>query len=603
MVETRSKKRQYVNDCEELVLTKKRKINPIEESPENDKLMEESFESDEESSESDITENSESDNEIDIKAEMSNMLSSSLKIYQQLLQTKTTKRRIEDMDRDYNPNIDTFNEFVENIHDGNFFERIRYDESKKYTEMNDNEIIKLNKELKDIQKIYLDGPNIIDIVKLKIPIETKKQLLESVFNLENCEVLSPEYNYNLKYIENTIKESSRDPKLIELEKKLKCHSKQDSYKTRILKSEMSFDNKIIAYQKLEIMESYEQGHSDEFIKYKNWMDTLLLIPFSEYNKLPVTLNSPIYDLHKYICSVRNMLDSELSFLEKPKDQIINIVAQMIRNPNCNINAIGLYGPKGTGKSSIANSIAKALNRPLRTISLGGESDSSNLTGHNFTYVGSQPGRFIEILKETQTMSPIFLLDELDKISNTDKSQEIIGTLIHLTDSTTNKKYNLDKYYSGIEFDLSKALFIFTYNDPKQIDKILSDRLYKIKVDNYNFKEKLEIANKHLINMVLEKLKLNMGITFDQNAIEYLIRSSESDVGMRGIKTKIEIILTRINMLLLTNPSDNIIKLKYKKLYTFYRTLPVIIPKEHIDTLLDESTSLDFNDNPPFMMYI
>jgi len=313
------------------------------------------------------------------------------------------------------------------------------------------------------------------------------------------------------------------------------------------------------------------------------------------------------ELRDYMKRVRETLDTKLSFLEKPKDQIINIVLQMIRNPDCNINAIGLHGTKGTGKSSIASSIAAALDRPLRTISLGGESDASTLTGHGFTYVGSMPGRFIEILRETKTMSPVILIDEIDKISQTAQGKEIIGTLIHLTDSTTNSKYNYDRYFSGLEFDLSKILFIFTYNDPSKVDPILADRLYKIKVNNYNLKEKLEITNKHLIREVLSKLNLG-DISFSEDSIKYLVDLSSKDEGMRTIKTKITIILSRINILLLTNESDNIINLKYKKLYSYYhkRESPITIPKEHIDILLDESISPDDADpfsEPPFGMYI
>lgn len=621
MVETRNQKRkniEYDNDNNNnIFLIKKKKIKTESEYEYIDEPKSESNESENnESSESESNENeSESnENEIDIKKEISNVLSSSLKIYNQFKNFINNKKKNknyidyetdDETDRDYNPHIDKFNELIETIFTGEFFEK------KDFTKQNLdlNEINFFNKELLEIQDYYRNRPNVIDILKLKIPIDKKRDLLEAISHLENCDVLSQEYNNNLLYIENAIKEVNRDPELVKLEaviqqKALSC--KQDSYKTKILKSGMSLDNKIIAYQKLEIMESYEHSHSDEFIKYKNWMDTLLSIPFNCYNNIPVNINSHKSDLQKFLLLIRNTLDSQLSFLEKPKDQIINIVSQMIRNPDCNINAIGLWGSKGVGKTKICESISKALNRPLRTISLGGESDSSNLTGHNFTYVGSQPGRFVDILKETQTMNPIFLIDELDKVSVTEKGNEIIGTLIHLTDSSTNSKYNLDKYYSGIEFDLSKALFIFTYNDPSKIDKILSDRLFKIKVDNYNFKEKLEIANKHLINTILCKLNLNTDqntdqIQFSQEAISYLVRSSENDQGMRGIKTKIEIVLTRINMLLLTNPLDNIIKLKYKKLYKDYTDLPVIIPKEHIDIFLDESISSDdFNKPPPFM---
>jgi ATP-dependent Lon protease len=276
---------------------------------------------------------------------------------------------------------------------------------------------------------------------------------------------------------------------------------------------------------------------------------------------------------------------------------------MIRNPNVNINAIGLSGSKGLGKSAIASSIAEALNRPFKMISLGGESDSASLTGHGYTYIGSTPGRLIDILINSKTMNPVILIDEIDKISDTHHGQEIIGTLIHMTDHTTNSKYNNDKYFAGIDFDISKVLFIFTYNEPKKIDPILADRLYKINVDNYTFKEKMVITNKHLINNVLEKMSFNINdIKFSDSAVEYLVKLNENESGMRTIKQNIEIIISRINNLLLTNKEDDIIKLKYKKMYNHYQNLPIVIEKDHIDTLLEESTSIPKN-TVPLHMYI
>lgn len=260
----------------------------------------------------------------------------------------------------------------------------------------------------------------------------------------------------------------------------------------------------------------------------------------------------------------------------------------------------------THNTSVASSIAEALGRPFRTISLGGESDSSMLLGHNFTYVGSGPGRLIDILNETQCMNPVILLDELDKVSETHHGKEIIGSLIHLTDSSTNSKYNYDRYFSGIEFDLSKVLFIFTYNDPDKLDRILSDRLFKIKLENYTTREKLEIANKHLIPNTLSSYNFsNEQIVFEKNAVEYIINGSKDDQGMRGIKRKFEIITSRVNTLMLTNENENIVKLKYKSLYPHYSMpLPVTVLKEHVDILLSESTSNPDEDmGPPPSMYI
>jgi ATP-dependent Lon protease len=623
MVETRSQKRKYDSDEEEITspitaVIKKRNYQPteVDESEEllsqEDELSEndESFESDK-LSETEEEENlekkifSQKFNQTQIKEIMKESIKTMVKRY-----AKKDKNFLQDEQSENNlDEYDEFNDLIESIYAGEFFERVPLEDKKKelLEELSLEEIKDLNEQLNIMQDKYKNsGPSVIDVLRMKIPIDEKQKLLEKVYHLVNSEVLSPEYNSNLKYLNTNI---NVDPCLVELEEKIKQKAvKEISYKHKILKSKMSFDNKVIAYQKLEVMETYEQSNSDDFIKYKNWMDTLLTVPFGEFINIPVNTNSDKEELQNYIKNVRKTLDKNLSFLEKPKDQIINIVSQMIRNPDCNINAIGLYGAKGTGKSSVASSIAEALGRPLRMISLGGESDSSTLTGHGFTYIGSQPGRFVEILRECKTMNPVILIDELDKVSETHQGKEIIGTLIHLTDSSTNNKYNSDRYYSGIEFDLSKVLFIFTYNDPNKVDKILADRLYKIKVDNYKYKEKLEITNKHLISTVLEKLNLDKEkIKFAEDAVQYLVESSREDEGMRNIKTKIKIILTRINILLLTNETDSVINLKYKSLYPYYSGKEnILIPKEHIEILLDESISTETDGNfqkPPHGMYV
>ena len=502
-----------------------------------------------------------------------------------------------------------FHELIESIYDGEFFERVPLEDRKKYIkeQITPDQIKELKEQLEIIHDTYRNSsPSVIDILKMNISLEQKQKLLERVHCLVNSEVLTNEYNSNMKFLHANISNND-DPELLALEERILKSSlnKTDSYRMKILKSSMSFENKVIAYKKLEIMKTYEDTDTSEYAKYKSWMDSLLSIPFGTYNDSSITTDSELNDIRNYIKNVRNVLDEKLSFLEKPKDQIINLVTQMVRNPDVNINAIGLCGSAGVGKTQICQSVAEALGRPFKMISLGGESDVSSLIGHNFTYVGSGSGSIINTLIDSKSMNPILLFDELDKVGETNHGKEIIGTLIHLTDSTTNNKYNSDKYFSGIEFDLSKVLFVFTYNDATKIDRILADRLIKINVDNYNYKEKLEITNKHIVPYLLDKFKFNKDdITFDQDALEYIISDSKKETGMRDIKTKIKIIISRINNLLLTNETDNIIKLKYKKLYPNYKSLPVIVPKDHIETLLDESISnSDKNDCPPPHMYI
>lgn len=494
-----------------------------------------------------------------------------------------------------------FLEHLEDIMSGDFFERVPFEQEVKKLKQrfSVSEIKTFNSKLDELRNIYKTNvPNVIDIITKESNKQIQQELLEKLYMFYNSEILSDDYNYNLKAILKKTHSNENDENLKELEQNIiDANNYCNNYKTKILTSEMPFDNKVIAYKRYEIMERYEHSDSSEYAKYKNWLDILLSVPFGKYIKTPSN--------QSYLSDVRDLLDKRLSFLEEPKDQIINIIAQMIRNNNCTINAIGLYGCKGVGKTSIVKSLAEALGRPFRTISLGGESDTSLLTGHGFTYIGSSPGRIIDILNETKCMNPVILFDEVDKISESHYGKEIIGTLIHLTDVTTNSKYNYDRYFSGIDFDLSNALFVFTYNDPSKVDKILADRLFQIKVDNYSFKEKFEIAKKHIVPDVLKKFAFTKkDLTFSDEAIQYIISLSKSDEGMRDIQRKFDVIVSRINTLMCTNKNDNVIKLKYNSLYDFYSQFPVDVKKEHIDILLSQSPCIKTDMSlPPYGMYV
>jgi ATP-dependent Lon protease len=558
---------------------------------------------------------------LDFKQNIQNIIKDSIQKFVKQFKSSSTekekekekeKEEEEESESSTDDEYDRFIDYTSAINDGVFFERSSIDNRKKHLKSlyNESDVADLNKQLKNIHNQYKDSaPSVIDILKMNIDVSQKQKYLEKIYHYNNSELLSAEYLNNLKFFTTNLK-SYDDPDLHNLEKEILKASNNleysDNYREKILKSKMSFENKVIAYKRLEVMEAFEANDTSEYAKYKSWMDILLSIPFDS----PIVNDLDVNDTNQvksYIKNVRSTLDQRLSFLEKPKDQVLNVVTQMIKNPKYSVNAIGLYGNKGLGKTALVKSISEALNRPYRTINLGGESDASLLTGHGFTYVGSCPGRIIEILRETKCTNPIILFDELDKVSETHHGKEIIGNLIHLTDSTSNNKYNYDKYFSGLEFDLSNVLFIFTYNDASKVDKILADRLFKIRVENYTFKEKLEIATNHLIKTVLDQYKFtDNDISFDEDTIYYIVESSKSDQGMRDIKRKFEIIVSRINTLLLTDESENIIRLKYKSLYNYYKALPVKVLKSHVDILLSESISNDSDDkfaSPPFGMYI
>lgn len=498
-----------------------------------------------------------------------------------------------------NDNLTRFNNYKDLVYSGDFFQKRENDSCE--SELSDEQLQIINKEFEDIRSKQ-SIPDILDVVNLDIPLETKRVLLEKICLLENVEPPSlswVEYNSLVKSINSEIQEclcpQNIHLKLLENDLKSRLNV-NDSLKTKILNSEMSFNNKLIAYKKYASIENIL--NSEDSIKQKTWLDALLTVPFNKFKGIDLDeCNSK-----NIISNVRNVLDSKLSFLEKPKDQIINIVSQLIKNPHSNVNSIGLFGERGLGKSEISKSIADALGRPFKMICLGGSNDSSTLNGHDYTYVGSQPGKIVELLIESQCMNPVILLDELDKISDTERGKEIIGTLIHLTDSTINNNYSNDKYFSGIEFDLSKVLFIFTYNDASKLDPILADRIYKININNYTIKEKIEIVKKHIIPDVLKRFNYtSLHFDFNEDVIQHIVNLNPSDIGMRNIKAKIHTIVSRLNTLLLSNESD--VKLNYKKLYSKYNSLPISLQKDDVNILLEDSPNKQIESTVPFGMYI
>lgn len=458
----------------------------------------------------------------------------------------------------------------------------------------------LNEKLDSLRSKYIINDAEIDkILQKDTPDEIKLKILEKLYLITNSEILSSDYNFYIKELKELLYYSNSN-ELLSLDTKINNILDKDnsgilslSYKNRILKSEMSFNNKVIAYKYMRIIESYNDQSSEELSKYKTWLNTLLTIPFNKYHNTHIsTLNTMnglnIFEIKKYLIEVRQLLDKKLSFLDYPKDQIMNIIAQLIRNPNSQINAIGLYGNKGIGKTHFIESISEALNRPLVRISLGGNTDVQSLKGHNFTYIGSKQGKIIDGLIESKIMNPIIFFDEIDKISQSHHGSDITGFLIHLIDLTTNNKFNSDEYFSGIELDLSRALFIFTYNNPELVDPILADRLYKIKINNYTKEEKIHITTKHLINTILQEFNFsNTDIIISKEIIEEIVHLS-NDSGMRNIKNNIHVIISRLNTLLLSDPNNNFITLPYKKLYKYYHKLPIILQKKHINILLDSS---------------
>lgn len=359
--------------------------------------------------------------------------------------------------------------------------------------------------------------------------------------------------------------------------------------------------KACALRKINTMRSMEGHGNSEYYKIKSWVDAFLKIPFNKYNNLPISFADGIEQCHEFMENSKKILDSVTYGLEDAKMQIMQMIGLWLVNPNAIGCAIAIKGPPGTGKTTlIKEGISKILNRPFALIALGGCGDSGFLDGFDYTYEGSKHGKIIDILIQCGCMNPVILFDELDKLSDSFKGQEITGVLTHLTDSTQNSKFT-DKYFSELSINMSKSLFIFSYNDETLVNPILKDRMYKIETKGYKTKDKLIIAKNYLLPKIIEEIKFTSdAIVFSDDIIEYIINEfTEKEDGVRNLKRCLEIIYKKLNLYRLMKPDINLFEasegLKLKSKICF----PCILTKQMIDDLINKGSTKDI----PYGMYI
>jgi ATP-dependent Lon protease len=261
-----------------------------------------------------------------------------------------------------------------------------------------------------------------------------------------------------------------------------------------------------------------------------------------------------------IKGIENALDESVYGHTHAKNQIMKIIGQWITGEQ-NGYCFGFEGSPGVGKTSLAKKgLSNCLTdtdgtkRPFSFIALGGSCNGSTLEGHGFTYVNSSWGRIADILMDSRCMNPIIYIDELDKVSKSEHGKEIIGILTHLIDYTQNDGFQ-DKYFSGIDIDLSRALIIFSYNDPSQIDRILLDRIHRIKFDNLTTNEKIVIANKYIIPEINKKMGFSNIVELSEDIITNIINLYTNEPGVRKLKEILFDLYGEVNIELLKTNSD------------------------------------------------
>ena len=269
------------------------------------------------------------------------------------------------------------------------------------------------------------------------------------------------------------------------------------------------------------------------------------------------------EIKDYIENVKTVLDKSVYGHEKAKKQVEGIISQWI-NGQQDGYCFGFEGPPGVGKTSLAKlGLANCLqdengnSRPFAMIQMGGDSNGSTLHGHNYTYVGSTWGAIVQILIDKKCMNPIIFIDEVDKISRTEHGREIIGILTHLLDPAQNDCFQ-DKYFSGIDIDLSKALFILSYNDVTAIDRILLDRIHRIKFTSLSLEDKLVICKNHLLPEIYKKMGLEEMIILNDDVLKNIIEEYTAESGVRKLKEVLFEILCEINLNILKNSDTDFI---------------------------------------------
>ena len=414
--------------------------------------------------------------------------------------------------------------------------------------------------------------------------EIKKQFnnLTSILNIDEIdskkEYSSLEIFKFKKLIENKIIPQRKKENYKELIKIL-CNGKRDNLvhniyfinllikKYNIKKQKICHSGKKCEYMKTSINKFIMKNiQNAELLQEINKKFNFKTNPFNLDKKLDIISNITNTMVNE-LGNIKKILDNSIHGHNNAKRQLERIFAQWINGEKTGY-CFGFEGPPGVGKTSLAkHGLANCLKdidgkiRPFTLIALGGSSNASTLVGHNYTYVGSTWGRIVDILVESKCMNPIIFIDELDKVSRTEHGKEIIGILTHLVDATQNNSFQ-DKYFSGVDLDLSKALIIFSYNDAALIDKILLDRIHRIKFSSLSLEEKIVITKKYILPEIFKKVGLIDIIEFDDDIIQYLIQIYTNEAGVRKLKEILFEIISEINLEILTTQNLNI-EIPYK----------------------------------------
>jgi len=388
----------------------------------------------------------------------------------------------------------------------------------------------------------------------------------------------------------SLKDEDQKRMITALENRPKAKDQPVMFKILNMKTTPEIQAQLMA--KYNNLQNIDPG-SGEYYKMRNWLEKATALPLGIRKELPVKVEEGPEICQAFMSKAKKCLDDAIYGQEESKLQILQFIASKITNPQSRGMNLLLVGPPGIGKTSlIKQGIAKALDWPFQFISLGGDSDASTFSGHQMVYEGSHCGKIVNSLVQAKSMSMVLMFDELDKISDTPKGEEIQNLLVHLTDPTQNADFE-DKYLSGIPLDLSQAMFVFSANDINKIDRVLLDRFLVVHLEGYGSKEKMEIAEKFLLPTALKEVNLAERVGISKEVLQHILETyAKEEKGVRELKRCMEQIAQKLNMLRLFNNPD-------LPFYIKDFSLPFILKKDHVDKFLTQRKK---TGGPPEGMY-
>jgi len=345
----------------------------------------------------------------------------------------------------------------------------------------------------------------------------------------------------------SLKDEDQKRMITALENRPKAKDQPVMFKILNMKTTPEIQAQLMA--KYNNLQNIDPG-SGEYYKMRNWLEKATALPLGIRKELPVKVEEGPEICQAFMSKAKKCLDDAIYGQEEAKLQI------------------------------------------LQFISLGGDSDASTFSGHQMVYEGSHCGKIVNSLVQAKSMSMVLMFDELDKISDTPKGEEIQNLLVHLTDPTQNADFE-DKYLSGIPLDLSQAMFVFSANDINKIDRVLLDRFLVVHLEGYGSKEKMEIAEKFLLPTALKEVNLAERVGISKEVLQHVLETyAKEEKGVRELKRCMEQIAQKLNMLRLFNNPD-------LPFYIKDFSLPFILKKDHVDKFLTQRKK---TGGPPEGMY-